>query len=90
MPNRSLDDFAAGDTDEEAAEDETVDDETLDEKAVSDDETLDEKAVSDDETDTLATYRWTPTGTACPQCGSSVEKTWLDGEEYVCAECKNW
>lgn len=75
MSNRSLDDFAAGGTDEETAEDET----------------LDEQAPSDDDgVETLATYRWTPTGTECPQCGESVEQTWLDGDEYVCSACKNW
>ncbi|WP_416840265.1 hypothetical protein [Haloferax sp. DFSO52] len=74
MPNRSLDDFAGGGADEEATEDETSD----------------EQAVSEDYVDTLATYRWTPTGTTCPQCGESVEKTWLDGDEYVCVECKHW
>lgn len=40
--------------------------------------------------DTLATYRWAPDGAPCPQCGESVEKRWLDGDEYVCIDCKDW
>ena len=67
MPNRSLDDFAAADTDEEAAEDET---EVIE---AGDAETAPEP--SDPDAEALATYRWTP---------------WLDGDEYVCADCKNW
>ncbi|KAB1198048.1 MULTISPECIES: hypothetical protein [Haloferax] len=86
MPNRSLDDFAGGSTDEEATEDERGD---AEEPAS---ETTGEatRSESEPDVDTLATYRWTPTGTTCPQCGDSVEKTWLDDEEYVCAECKDW
>ncbi|WP_410766481.1 hypothetical protein [Haloferax sp. DFSO60] len=52
-----------------------------------------ERVEPDDEgseIDTLATYRWTPKATACPRCGTSVQKRWLDGEEYVCDECKSW
>ncbi len=117
MPNRSLDDFAGGGTDEEAAEDETADAEAADAETAdteaADAETVDAEIVdaetadaetadaetadaeatveaSDPDVETLATYRWTPSGTTCPQCGTSAEKTWLDGEEYVCADCKNW
>ncbi|KAB1193165.1 hypothetical protein GJR96_06785 [Haloferax sp. MBLA0076] len=81
MPNRSLDDFATG------SEPEDVDAEQDSESESEQTPTADDPS---DDVDTLATYRWTPTGTTCPQCGESVEKTWLDEDEYVCAECKNW
>ncbi|WP_430639080.1 DUF7573 domain-containing protein [Haloferax volcanii] len=75
MPNRSLDDFAGGD-DPIPADD--ADDAT-------DSDDADDRDVS-----TLATYRWTPEAAACPQCGESVQKRWLDGDEYVCLDCKDW
>lgn len=42
------------------------------------------------EIDTIATYRWTPDAIACPKCGTAVQKRWLDGDEYVCLDCKSW
>ncbi|ELZ89201.1 DUF7573 domain-containing protein [Haloferax sulfurifontis] len=80
MPNRSLDDFAAGG-------DEPVDTPpSADEPAdATDSVEADSRDVS-----TLATYRWTPEPAACPQCGESVQKRWLDGDEYVCLDCKDW
>jgi hypothetical protein len=84
MPNRSLDDFATGPSADETEA--TLDDADA---TTAEAETNDGDDSSTD-ADTLATYRWTPTGTTCPQCGTSVEKTWLDGDEYVCVDCKNW
>jgi hypothetical protein len=37
-----------------------------------------------------ATYGWTPDGTACECCGESVEQRWLDDDEMVCSDCKEW
>ncbi|RDZ45059.1 hypothetical protein C5B91_08000 [Haloferax sp. Atlit-10N] len=104
MPNRSLDDFAGGD-DEAADDSDSVDTvasaadpeptgaaTSADEPATADD--VDGTSDSDDadgrDVSTLATYRWTPEATACPQCGESVRKRWLDGDEYVCLDCKDW
>ncbi|MFC7202743.1 hypothetical protein ACFQJC_04400 [Haloferax namakaokahaiae] len=58
-----------------------------------DTEDRDERVEPDDdspEIDTLATYRWTPEATACPRCGTAVQKRWLDDDEYVCDDCKSW
>ncbi|RDZ52917.1 hypothetical protein C5C07_14275 [Haloferax sp. Atlit-4N] len=77
MPNRSLDDFAGGD------------DGAADEPTVADD-AVDSDVADDRDVSTLATYRWTPEATPCPQCGESVQKRWLDGDEYVCLDCKDW
>lgn len=38
----------------------------------------------------VSTYRWSPDGVACDDCGETVERRWLDGDDYVCAECKEW
>jgi formamidopyrimidine-DNA glycosylase len=88
MPNRSLDDFAP-ETDGDAT-DSDVDAPDADAEATDTETTTAQSKSSEDDGETLATYRWTPTGTTCPQCGDTVEKTWLDGDEYVCADCKNW
>lgn len=38
----------------------------------------------------VSTYRWTPDGAACDDCGETVERRWLDDGDYVCAGCKEW
>ena len=37
-----------------------------------------------------STYRWSPDGAACATCGESVEERWRDGDDLVCAGCKEW
>ncbi|WP_424007077.1 DUF7573 domain-containing protein [Haloferax denitrificans] len=84
MPNRSLDDFAAGD-------DESVDTPPSADEPADATDSADANADADSrDVSTLATYRWTPEPAACPQCGESVQKRWLDGDEYVCLDCKDW
>ncbi|WP_396611544.1 hypothetical protein ACH9L7_15280 [Haloferax sp. S1W] len=75
------------DTAESVSDDtaESVSDDTA--ESVSDDTATEEDS---DAPDTLATYRWTPDGTPCPACGETVQKRWLDGEQYVCHDCKDW
>ena len=36
------------------------------------------------------TYRWQPDRAVCAQCGESSERQWLDGDEFVCPDCKSW
>ncbi|MFC7130886.1 DUF7573 domain-containing protein [Haloferax chudinovii] len=81
MPNRSLDDFAAGD----AAESPDTPTSAAESPDATDSDDSDDRDVS-----TLATYRWTPETAACPRCGEAVRKRWLDGDEYVCLDCKDW
>ncbi|AFK19724.1 hypothetical protein E6P09_01535 [Haloferax mediterranei ATCC 33500] len=101
MPNRSLDDYFAEDDEEtESTELSTADTDGEDDaEADSESDTVadmgsdtkgDAEADSENSVHTLATYRWNPDGTPCPQCGESVEKRWLDGDEYVCIDCKDW
>ncbi|RDZ64079.1 hypothetical protein C5B90_13335 [Haloferax sp. Atlit-12N] len=85
MPNRSLDDFAGDD--DGAADEPTAVDGADDSPDASDTDASD---ADDRDVSTLATYRWTPEAAACPQCGESVQKRWLDGDEYVCLDCKDW
>ncbi|CQR48869.1 MULTISPECIES: DUF7573 domain-containing protein [Haloferax] len=85
MPNRSLDDFAGGD---DGAADEPTADADADGPDVADAPA--DSAADTPDVSTLATYRWTPEATPCPQCGESVQKRWLDGDEYVCLDCKDW
>jgi hypothetical protein len=52
-----------------------------------------EDAVTEDALDVspaVATYRWDPAGVACPACGETVDRLWLDDGEQVCADCKAW
>jgi hypothetical protein len=35
-------------------------------------------------------YRWDPTETECPACGTAVRERWRDDGEYVCRACKAW
>ena len=36
------------------------------------------------------TYRWSPDGAPCPGCGAAARRRWRDGDEFVCADCKDW
>jgi len=36
------------------------------------------------------TYRWQPDGAACAGCGATTGRQWLDDEEFVCPDCKEW
>ena len=37
-----------------------------------------------------ATYQWDPEGLECPDCGRTVDRVWIQGEERVCSDCKEW
>ncbi len=86
MPeDASLDAFAStGDdeTDSESSAPESPDSES------SDAETVEDVAPA------VSTYRWSPAGGECADCGESVERRWrADGERdgaLVCADCKEW
>jgi hypothetical protein len=36
------------------------------------------------------TYRVSPGGSGCDECGRTVDSRWRDGEAFVCADCKSW
>jgi hypothetical protein len=38
----------------------------------------------------IPTATWTTDGDACDRCGESVSRRWTDGDELVCAACKEW
>lgn len=46
--------------------------------------------VSDTVQPTAGTYRWTPDGAECADCGTIVERRWRDEAEFVCRDCKEW
>jgi hypothetical protein len=79
----SLDDFVGGDGNSDDAT--TPDDET----GVADDD-----GVTNPPTDgvepTTTTATWSPTGAACADCGTVVERRWRDDERFVCVDCKEW
>lgn len=37
-----------------------------------------------------ATYQWDPEGLECPACGRTVDRLWIQEDERVCADCKEW
>lgn len=37
-----------------------------------------------------ATYDWSPDGAACEECETVVDRRWIDGDAYVCGDCKDW
>jgi len=83
MRDRSLAEFAGGGDGEdggEAARSEGDDEEERDASAEGG-ETDSEPAYS---------YRWDPTETECPACGTTVRERWRDDGEYVCRACKAW
>ena len=65
---------------------------------VHDDATTDDDAAAEDDAspDDVAidppasTYVWYPEGAPCEACGTAVEERWRDGDDLVCAGCKEW
>ncbi|WP_121822881.1 DUF7573 domain-containing protein [Halostella salina] len=54
------------------------------------DDAADPATPDDTPNPATSTYRWSPDGTACPDCGDAVERRWRDGDRLVCADCKEW
>ena len=58
------------------------------------------EAVDDEPTDsvelpsgvepTTVTYQWQPEGAVCARCGATTERQWLDDDQLVCPDCKDW
>ncbi|MFW6000048.1 MAG: DUF7573 domain-containing protein [Halorubrum sp.] len=82
MPrDRSLDDFAAGD---EVADSAPADADAADADSDAGD------SAPDDVDPAVATSTWHADGAACDRCGERIERRWLDGGEFVCADCASW
>lgn len=102
--DRSLDDFldTGGGSDEGSAPD--ANDPGSDEAETEDpgsDETAnatvtagDESTAAGDDVDAVEpaspTSDWTTGGGACDVCEAAVERRWFDGDDAVCADCKEW
>jgi hypothetical protein len=86
----SLDAFAStGDdeTDDESSDPAETDPESPDSES--------DDAPTAEETDpAVSTYRWSPAGGECADCGETAPRRWrADGERdgaLVCADCKEW
>lgn len=54
----------------------------------------DEEPVGAKPTPFVPTYRWTPAGGTCADCGATVERRWSDERDgttvLVCRECRDW
>lgn len=47
-------------------------------------------STDDTSAELLTTARFSPDGTPCEDCGAVVTRRWRDGEQFVCADCKDW
>ena len=103
--NRSLDEFADAGAGTDDAPDESVSDagpeSAAGDQSVADGQTEppagddpDSDGVAMPDGDTIArpasTYTWHPDGEPCAACGAAVEERWRDGDDLVCADCKEW
>lgn len=79
------DDAAAVDTEGEAVA-ETGPAETVD--GVPDPDASDDGAG--DVPPAASTYAWSPEGGPCAACGERAQERWREGEDLVCAGCKDW
>ncbi|AQL43170.1 hypothetical protein BV210_10775 [Halorientalis sp. IM1011] len=41
-------------------------------------------------TPAASTYAWSGDGAECVSCGESTDRRWRDGDDLVCADCKEW
>ncbi|MCL9816525.1 DUF7573 domain-containing protein [Natronocalculus amylovorans] len=88
--NRSLDEFAAP---EESPVNATSNTDAVDNSPSATTDMDTEQNVNTSPTETtaaIATYRWSPDGVACDQCGAVVQRQWRDDGSFVCASCKDW
>ena len=88
MEDTSLDEFL-----ETAGEDEAVSDEGDGGAAASDETNLadcdgDEPVVDAEPATTTA--QWSPAGSECEQCETTVNRLWVDDGTAVCRSCKDW
>jgi hypothetical protein len=88
--HRTLDEFSRGQA--KAGTDEDHDTETEHDSAEEDSEKEDrtDRSRGDEVEPPTTTYRWTPDGAACEECGAAVERRWRDGNAFVCGNCKEW
>lgn len=95
----SLTDFVGGDdSDDESDDSEKVDSSADDIASADSDDTesadSDDTAAADPESvePVAPTFTAAPDDEACGRCGATVGIRWRaeDGEEYVCADCKEW
>ena len=94
MDDASLDEFVGASDDSDGdASDEAAADADSDGAGVGDEETepAEESAADSDSIDpAAATYAWSRAGAVCAVCDDSVARRWRDGDELVCADCKEW
>lgn len=50
----------------------------------------DDSNASDEIEQATPTSRWEPGGTTCEGCGETVNRTWIDEDQTLCATCKDW
>lgn len=47
--------------------------------------------TADESVDPLTvTYEWAPSGAPCADCGTVVERRWVDEGARLCVDCKSW
>lgn len=77
------------------AETESEVDAVVDVDSATRDETDDDAPDSESVAPARPTFRWSPTGAACDDCGETVERRWVadlasDERRFVCEDCKSW
>jgi NADH pyrophosphatase NudC (nudix superfamily) len=90
--DRSLDDFAGADADEESTEPGSDDaangsvDPVDATDAADASDSADERGVDP----AVATSTWHADGAECGRCGERVERRWREEDAFVCADCASW
>ena len=82
--DRSLDEFADAGSDDGSAGD------SADAEGKPEDPDEERAAESSAAEPAVPTATWTTDGAACDRCGESDSRRWIDGDELVCAACKEW
>jgi len=82
VSDRSLDEFAVASTGDDDPADAADDDEPVADEAST--------PAADDADPRVPTMRWSADGDACDDCGTVVSRRWRDGDDVVCADCKEW
>ncbi|WP_435344620.1 DUF7573 domain-containing protein [Haloarchaeobius sp. HRN-SO-5] len=87
----SLTEFTGGSSPAETGGDGSPDETESADDETADDETVPEEAESKEGASTVvSTSRLVVDGASCTACGSTVQRTWRDGSDLVCIDCKDW
>ncbi|MFA9517471.1 hypothetical protein ACERIT_09685 [Halopenitus sp. H-Gu1] len=86
--DRSLEEFTATNGTDDDGDEAESDDGGVENGDINDQDDTDN--AGDGIEPATATTTVSSSGAPCERCGAVVERRWLEGNAYVCSDCKEW